>query len=553
MDTASRACELDAPSHGAVLSLSARAALALSFLTLLGPFLAAEIPPLTDYPNHLARFWLLAGGAADPALSGYYRVDWSLASTNIGVDAAVAALAPWVSAMASGRLAMILAAILPPIGLLVLSRRIFRRLTAWQVVFPIAAWSTTFLMGFLNFQIGLGLALLFAAADPLARGRSRLSGTLLRIPLGLILAVDHLFSLVFYTALLAALAMGPEAMPPSDWRSVGKRALKAALAASWCLIPLAAMLLYAHAMPGANADDGRGGLRFDALPAKIATLVSPLVTYNLGLELLLALGLAGLVVWLALRRRLDVHWGLLLAAAAFGCLSVVAPAWAADTAWVDRRFPIMALLCLLVSVQLKAAVSPRLAMAVSMAALALVAVRAGWVGWNWSSAQGDLASTRLALRGVPAGAAVLPLQHRASFAAKWSAPAGRYIWQVGDPTFRHYPALAVPLQRAFVPTLFAVPGKQPLQVLGSWDRRADHNGGDLASVSVLGRPGRPSDPPYLAGWSARFDYVLVLNADLPDESGPFRPPANLRLVADQGFAQLWRVRGPSTGEMRSSP
>ncbi len=553
MDTASRAGELEAPSRGAVLSLSTGAGLVLSFLTLLAPFLTAEIPPLTDYPNHLARFWLLAGGAADPGLSGYYRVDWSLASTNIGVDAAVAALAPWVSPMVSGRLAMILAAILPPIGLLVLSRRIFGRLTALQVVFPIAAWSTTFLMGFLNFQIGLGLALLFAAADPLARGRTRPIGALLRIPLGLILAVDHLFSLVFYAALLAALAMGPQAISPSDWRSMGRRAMKAALAAGWCLIPLAAMLLYAHALPGANVEDGRGGLRFDALPAKIATLVSPLVTYNLGLELLLALGFAGLGVWLAFRRHLNVHWGLLLAAAAFACLSVVAPAWAADTAWVDRRFPIMALLCLLASVQLKAAASPRLAMAVGVAALALVAARAGWVAWNWSSAQHDLASTRLALRGVPAGATVLPMQHRASFAAKWSAPAGRYIWQVGDPTFRHYPALAVPLQRAFVPTLFAVPGKQPLQVLGSWDRFADHNGGDLASVSALGRPRRPSDPPYLADWSKRFRYILVLNADLPDDSGSFRPPADLRLVSDQGFAQLWRVRGPPTGETRSSP
>ena len=549
MDSASRACDLDAPAQGVRRGLSIKAVVGLSFLSLMAPLLTTGIPPLTDYPNHLARFWLLAGGAADPALSGVYGVDWSRASTNIGVDAVVAALSPWVPAMISGRLAMILAAILPPIGLLVLSRRIFQRLNAWQVVFPIAAWSTTFLMGFLNFQIGLGLALLFAAADPLARPGSKPVGLLLRIPFGLILAVDHVFSLFFYAALLAALAVGPE----RPGRSMGRQTLKAAIAASWCLIPLSAMLLYAHALPGGPANDGSGGLRFDALPAKIATLVSPLVTYNLGLELLLAVGLAALAGWLAFRRLLDVHWGLLVAACAFMCLSIVAPAWAADTAWVDRRFPIMALLCALASVQVKSPAPRRLSMAVGLLALALVLSRTSWIDWNWSSTRADLASTRLALRDVPAGSTILPLQHRASLAVKWSAPAGRYIWQIGDPTFRHYPALAVPLQRAFVPTLFAVRGKQPLQVLGSWDRSVDHNGGDLASVSVLNRPRQASDPPYLTDWPARFGYVLVLNADLPDESGPFRPPANLKLVSDEGFAQLWRVQRPlAAGEMRSA-
>ena len=37
---------------------------AISFLTLAGPFLVARIPPVTDYPNHLARYWLIAGGAS---------------------------------------------------------------------------------------------------------------------------------------------------------------------------------------------------------------------------------------------------------------------------------------------------------------------------------------------------------------------------------------------------------------------------------------------------------------------------------------------------------
>ncbi len=537
MDTTSRTFELDATPVVVRGRLRTILIVALSFLTIPLPFLVAQIPPLTDYPNHLARFWLLAGGATDPAMARYFGIDWSYASTNVGVDRVVAALAPWIPGLVGGQVALILAALLPPLGLLALSFRLSGRLTAWHVLFPVAAWSTTFLMGFLNFQIGLGLALLFAAIDPLARPGSSPVGALMRIPLGLVLAIDHVFSLLFYAALLAALAIGPASLALWSWRDVGRRALKGAVAAGWCLVPLALITLLAPALPGERGLD----LRFDALPAKLATLMSPMVSYNLGLELLMVLGLAGLIAWLAVRRTLEVHQGLLLAASGFACLAILAPAWAADTAWVDRRFPIMGFLCLLASIDLKLIAPRRIAAVVGIAALALVSARGAWIGWNWNAAQGDLRATIRAIRDVPAGAAVLPLQHRAAFGTKWNAPAGRYIWQVGDPTFRHYPALAVPLQRAFVPTLFAVRGKQPLKVLGSWDRYVDHNGGDLASVSVLTRSRQIADPTYMADWPHRFSYVLVLNADLPDEAGPFRPPANLKLVSDQGFAQLWRI------------
>jgi hypothetical protein len=70
----------------------------------------------------------------------------------------------------------------------------------------------------------------------------------------------------------------------------------------------------------------------------------------------------------------------------------------------------------------------------------------------------------------------------------------------------------------------------------------EHNGGPLASISALGRPWRKGDPVYLRDWRSGFDDVLVLNADLPDASGPFRAPPGVSLVNDTGFAQLWKIR-----------
>jgi hypothetical protein len=62
-------------------------------------------------------------------------------------------------------------------------------------------------------------------------------------------------------------------------------------------------------------------------------------------------------------------------------------------------------------------------------------------------------------------------------------------------------------------------------------------------VNALARPELiPWDAPYIRSWRTRFDYVLVLNADCPDATGPVRLPAELVLVKDEGFAQLYRIR-----------
>lgn len=523
---------------------------ALSFLTLLAPFLIGDIPPLTDYPNHLARYWLIAGGVREPALAAFYRIDWFNAVTNVGVDRVVEILAPIASGLALGHLAVIAAAVLPPLGVLALNHALTGRITAWQALFPLAAWSTTFLMGFVNFQIGLGLALLFASVDPLARpnlwlGVARRGAVFLRVPFGIILAADHLFGLLFYGVLLAGLGMGGEPLVLRDWRTDLVRLRRAALAGAWCLIPLAITATH-RALPGAEAS-GRStdhAIQYNVMPGKLATLFSVLASYNVFQELVLALALVALFFWVNRRRALTAHAGLMLACAGLVALAVLSPSRAGGASWIDRRFPIMALFCGLAALQLRQGVSRRFASVLGGAGLALACLQAAWVSWNWRAMERDMGAVRQVLAAVPAGASILPLQHDPSLRLKWRAPAGRYMFGVGDATFRHFDALAVPLRHAFVPNLFAARGLQPLKVLGDWDRIVEHNGGDLASVSALTRAPLADEASYIPGWRGRFDYVLVLNADMPDQSGPFRPPPELTLVSATRFAQLWRVARP---------
>src|SRR6478672_8083002 len=45
---------------------------------LLAPLLIADVPPVLDYPNHLARFVLLAAGPDDPVLGPVFTPHWTI-------------------------------------------------------------------------------------------------------------------------------------------------------------------------------------------------------------------------------------------------------------------------------------------------------------------------------------------------------------------------------------------------------------------------------------------------------------------------------------------
>jgi len=510
-----------------------------SCLTILVPFLFVKVPPLVDYPNHLARFWLLGGGVRDPMMARFYGVDWSKASTNIGVDLAVASLTFIAPARVLGFIAALTAALAPPVGMICLNRVVFRRFDPWQSLFPITAWSTTFLMGFLNFQIGLGLALLMAAADPWLRRRLRGFVGPARAMIAAVLAVDHLFGLLFYAALVGALAFGAAPLGLGDRRAWLVRTREAFLASIWCFIPIVLLVVFAPALPGSDAQSV--GIVFGLSIYKVFALATSLSAYNLAIGVAITATLAGAVVWLARRGALRVHVGLLLIGAAMVVLSVISPDHAAGGSWISRRFPTLALLALLAAMQLKPGVASRWGPRFVAPVLALVVAQAAWVSWNWRAMDADMSAVRRAVASVPPGAAILPLQHLQTLAGKWSAPSGRYMSSLGDPTFRHYAALATPLRRAFVPNLFSARGLQPLRVVGDWDNRVEHNGGELASVNALSRPWRIGDPAYLPGWRSRFDFLLVVNADMPDAGGAFRPPPGVTMISDTGFAQLWKI------------
>ncbi len=60
---------------------------ALISVAALIPLAMVDVPPLVDYPNHLARLHVIANIGTDPALAANYQVVWS-AMPNLALEAA---------------------------------------------------------------------------------------------------------------------------------------------------------------------------------------------------------------------------------------------------------------------------------------------------------------------------------------------------------------------------------------------------------------------------------------------------------------------------------
>jgi hypothetical protein len=511
--------------------------LAAAFAGLAVPVLLVEIPPLLDYPNHLVRLWLIAGGAEIEPLSRMYAVSWNSAHTNVGIDYLAAFLGRVVPAVPLGSFLVLLSLVLPPLGAVALNRALFGGIHWWQIGFVMFAWTATLIAGFLNFQIGIGCALLAASLEPrLSRGgpwprlfaRAGLAAGLLFV---------HMFALFCYCALLGGLALGPGIGALASSRRLAPRARAVIAALVPAVAPAVLFVLLAPSLPGAHVEAATNPPVWDlSVLGKLHVLLSPVATYNLWLDLAsLAAAAVPLAVAVA-AGRVQAHAGLLISAAALLVLALAAPTFLAGTWWIDNRFPLMAAFAAVAGLRpdLPFGAAGKIAAA---AALALVVtLRTGWIGAIWHERQADIRSVERAVQSVAAGSAVLPLDNIDDTLEPSAYPPGRYFHN-GHPTHWSFSVLAIMWRHVFVPNLFWALGKQPLTALPPWSDISFPEDG-LRPAQELIDPQRTA--PHFADWRRRYDFVLLLNADAGRLVDLARLP-ELVLERDEGFARLYRV------------
>src|SRR6266853_5397539 len=127
---------------------------------LLTPIWIVEFPPLLDYPNHLARSFVLAH-LHDPAFTfnRFYRADWG-AYPYLGMDASLAVLGRVFPIETAGRVFLSLCALALPAAAWFFLRQANPGDDATALWILLIACNVFFLQGFLNFDLSLAVGFL---------------------------------------------------------------------------------------------------------------------------------------------------------------------------------------------------------------------------------------------------------------------------------------------------------------------------------------------------------------------------------------------------------
>ncbi|HEU0215877.1 MAG TPA: hypothetical protein VFQ90_04395 [Stellaceae bacterium] len=516
-------------------------------LMLAVPFLMVEIPPVLDYPNHLARTFLLTFGQHDAVLSRMYAQNWSMLP-NLAIDLILPPLAYVLPLDVAGRLVLAGSLFGPLGGAALYSRCLFgKRSWWWPLSAALVAFNAGFLLGFMNFLYGLGAA--FAVAALWLRWREqRPVAVIFGAAIG---AVIVFFCHIAALALLAALIAGVEAdrLYPMLHRggAVRRSFLRRSAAAALVFAP--AVLLYALSPTSRDVESTVWSV--NPAVTKPVFLFAAVMNYSLPLDLATGLALIGALSigirkgWLNLPR--STACTLLLLVIAYLAL----PFRIQGGAFFDFRFAVMIGYVLCAGIAETGVVLRQSGVVAVAGLVALAALRVGTIDAAWHGYAAEVAEMRAVVAPIPAGARVLVALVTAADAPQhWrdAPPVRRLDAMVA--TDLHLPALLLVQRGVFSPLIFADPAKQPIRVRAAFaDLAPPRSDWGLPSYRQLdGKPpSREEDErfPYLRHWPDKFDYLLVLDADgLPENSG--LPENRLEKVVRTGVATLFRVL-PSPG------
>lgn len=505
--------------------------LVLMLAALMVPLLVVDVPPLADYPNHLARAVILAFSAQDLVLQRMFAVRWDLIP-NLATDLILPPMMRVVPPLLAGKLVVALTVLLPTTGSIVLSRACFGRLSLWQLGAGFAAYNAMFLIGLLNFQIAVGVALWGAAAWVTISPRRAAVAALIGAVFALVAFVCHLFGFCFFALLISCAELA--AIKRRGLRSPAMRrlALGRSMAVTATLFP--PLVLYA-ASPLAPISRH---MSWQGTKLKLLLLLVPVLGYSLLLSLMIAVALCVVVLAWVVRHRLRVAplaWAavpLLLLAYA------VLPVGAKGGYLIDARIPM-----LLGFMPFATAMPYRLCRRGAIAAalvLSMLAVgQMAYITYVWTGSRQDIADVRHVLASVTPGSRVRMVYGDDGRAPAWRSKIASYL----PNAWWHYAAFALIDHRAYWSDAFTVPAQQPVVAQPPYNASGDDGVPDNATAlgPYADATTAPDPASSLAGWPGKFDYVLLLHA----EAVPYLStllPRYLELLDHQGFAALYKVK-----------
>lgn len=476
------------------------AAFAVLLLLSSVPIFSTVLPPLFDYPNHLARMHLLAEGG-----NPYYATRWA-PLPNLAEDLVVPLLAQVLPLDLAGKLFLVATFALIAGGTLLINRQVTGRALVWPLTAFLLLYSRVLLWGFLNYLFGLGLALVALALWLRQENEPAWRRLAVAVPLALACYIAHVEAFALLAIMLAGVELAPSyvELRAGDWLALRRRS---AIAVAPLAIPAA--LFFELWQPHAE-----GGMNYAAFSRKADLLFSVFDNYNRPFDIAcFAVALVTLLT-LAAWRRLGLAPRMRGAVWLLFVAYLALPSQLFSGSGADHRVPLAMFLLLIAG----SAPSPgsRTGRVLAVAAALLFVVRLGAIEHVWLRSDSVYRADLDAIDALPPGV---------KLAAAYPA---RAINVVKVPEV-HLPTLAIARRDGFVPTLFTYASQQPIAVRADVADLADKlQPADLwHAFAEADAPQRRALLPLLT----RMDYIVFTG--VPD----------MRLPADPCLAPVFN--GPS--------
>lgn len=489
-------------------------------LTLI-PLFQVVHPPLSDYPNHIARMHILASDVAKSELNQFYRIQWALLP-NLSMDLIVPGLSKIFGLNLAGKifLGVTLVSILS--GTFALHAALHGHISRCPLLAFFFLYNSLFLFGVVNFLFGLGLCLWSIAGWIFASRRcdSNISTFLFRggmlSAFSFIIFICHLSSYIVFVICICSYEL-QRATKNYNYRDRWCQLIVYSLA---CVVPAGVFIFFSPTINLATFNF-HGLSVSDYLEAsilrKIFVPLALISNYNSLVDacvfLLLGLSLIRGVFRGAIYINYSAKFILISILLAF----LLAPFSAFGSSMADTRIFLALCFLFIAAIEVKQEAKKSLVTAISVSLGVLFFIRLQLLNSYWHEEDKTISQFIGAMDNIPRGA-------RLFIAFSETNDSNNYF----NSLVRYLPCLAIIEKAAFVPSLYALEGAQPNLFTADFQKIKERTPGPLVN-------GKTSfDWPQIR---KDYDYIWT------DHIGGLQnfPSDKLEMVVDNSHFMLYRI------------
>jgi len=503
----------------------------LAFVALLSPLWWIEVPVLIDYPNHLARIWLLSGQGP----SGSYVVDWKLLP-NLAFELVGTGLALFIPFQIVNKIFVGACIILPVLGVIAIRRAILGYVGSVPLFGCLFVYNYAFYWGFVNYLFTLGCALNFFAFYCIRPIRIPWLGIAVNSAIASILIVFHLFAFAIYVLLV----IGYEA----DRMTFRERRIDFGRSLRSCLEFGPSILIWMMSVRNGESVETFYGNFANKMVAAVSTML-----FGDGGAIAFC-AVAAIAFFSFLGREWVIHHDLRTTIIALFALSLVMPFSMMGSRFADVRLPI-ALSFLLVAGTMVRSTGRRNCLIFAALASCWMGVRIWSVTESWILLNQEYQEFRSAIRELPPGSRLIFVRSEMPPDRARIGAVPEWLMRREELEYIHLPALAVIDSGAVVPgalfTLWSPVAERPDQaspVVPSASTRWYLQLQDLArcdsvstSAGTTSCRAASSADGFPAEWPSHFDFVISIDFGVVPETAllPLRP------VRQGSFFHVYRI------------